>query len=238
MIQVHVLRVFVDECGNFGNPLGVVFDPGALDRQRRQQIAALLGYSETIFVDDVAEARVQIFTPGTELPFAGHPLVGVAWLLSRLTGRVPDVLRPVRLADPVPVVMDGNRTWVRGAVVDAPAWEHLQMSGPDDIERLAPPMSAGDRSKTQVWAWLDEPGGIIRARVFASAFGVVEDEACGSATMLLANGLGRRISVRHGRGSLIHARPVDEGRVDVGGDVVTDGIREVAADHAAGDPPR
>lgn len=79
---------------------------------------------------------------------------------------------------------------------------------------------------TQFWAWQDEGRGIIRARVYANRVGVYEDEACGSASMLLAHRLGRSVTVRHGNGSLIHARPGPDGTVEVGGTVVLDGTRE------------
>ena len=53
-------------------------------RKTRQKIVATdLGFSETVFVDDPETGELRIFTPTTELPFAGHPLVGTAWLLSK-----------------------------------------------------------------------------------------------------------------------------------------------------------
>ena len=83
-IDVTVLRVFTDAAGNYGNPLGVVV-AGAVAPEQRQQLATELGYSETIFVDppqaDSSTAHVRIYTPVTELPFAGHPTVGAAWWL-------------------------------------------------------------------------------------------------------------------------------------------------------------
>lgn len=45
-------------------------------------MAAELGFSETVFVDDPATGTIRIFTPSTELAFAGHPTVGCAWLLA------------------------------------------------------------------------------------------------------------------------------------------------------------
>ncbi len=78
-ITVTVLRVFTDPAGNFGNPLGVV-DAARVAPADRQDLAAQLGYSETIFVDlppaGATTAHVTIYTPGTEIPFAGHPTVG------------------------------------------------------------------------------------------------------------------------------------------------------------------
>src|SRR5258708_21493670 len=83
-IDVTVLRVFTDPDGNFGNPLGVV-DASTVEPADRQRLAAQLGYSETIFVHlptaGSTTAHAAIHTPRTELPFAGHPTVGVSWWL-------------------------------------------------------------------------------------------------------------------------------------------------------------
>ncbi|MGH3561141.1 MAG: PhzF family phenazine biosynthesis protein, partial [Mycobacterium sp.] len=78
-IDVTVLRVFADPDGNFGNPLGVI-DAAMVAPPDRQRLATQLGYSETIFVDlptaGSTTAHARIYTPLTELPFAGHPTVG------------------------------------------------------------------------------------------------------------------------------------------------------------------
>jgi trans-2,3-dihydro-3-hydroxyanthranilate isomerase len=69
-----------------GNPLAVVLDAEGLDGARMQAIAREFNLSETVFVlppDDARHrARVRIFTPKNELPFAGHPTVGSAVLLA------------------------------------------------------------------------------------------------------------------------------------------------------------
>lgn len=68
-----------------GNPLAVVFDADALDTAQMQAIARWTNLSETTFVlkpgDAAADYRVRIFTPGGELPFAGHPTLGTAHAL-------------------------------------------------------------------------------------------------------------------------------------------------------------
>jgi trans-2,3-dihydro-3-hydroxyanthranilate isomerase len=69
-----------------GNPLAVVLDSDGLDTAAMQAIAREFNLSETVFVLPPAEsrhrARLRIFTPGRELPFAGHPTVGTAVLLA------------------------------------------------------------------------------------------------------------------------------------------------------------
>jgi trans-2,3-dihydro-3-hydroxyanthranilate isomerase len=71
-----------------GNPLAVVLDTDGLGDASMQQIASEFNFSETIFLfppsDPRHTARVRIFTPSGEIPFAGHPNIGAAWLLGTL----------------------------------------------------------------------------------------------------------------------------------------------------------
>ena len=73
--------MFCGEGGSDGNALGVVLDGPSVAGDDRQALAARLGYAETVFVDDAAAGRIEIFAPDVEMPFAGHPSVGTAWLL-------------------------------------------------------------------------------------------------------------------------------------------------------------
>jgi trans-2,3-dihydro-3-hydroxyanthranilate isomerase len=68
-----------------GNQLAVVEDAGHLDDAAMQTIAKEMNFSETTFVTSVTEdgADVRIFTPAEEMPFAGHPTLGTAWVLAR-----------------------------------------------------------------------------------------------------------------------------------------------------------
>ena len=93
MATLHVLRVFGNEEGEWGNPLGIFLDGAEVSAERRQAVAHELGFSETVFVDGAARGAIRIFTPGLELPFAGHPTVGAAWLLGR-EGHPVEALRP------------------------------------------------------------------------------------------------------------------------------------------------
>lgn len=73
-----------------GNPLGMVFDAEGLDTAAMQTIAREFNYSETVFIappqDADHRAAMRIFTPSSELPFAGHPTVGAAIGLARAVG--------------------------------------------------------------------------------------------------------------------------------------------------------
>jgi trans-2,3-dihydro-3-hydroxyanthranilate isomerase len=85
--RFYTLDVFAGEV-LAGNPLAVVLEAQGLDDRRMQAIAAEFNLSETVFVVAPAQAShragLRIFTPGRELPFAGHPTVGAAVLLGLL----------------------------------------------------------------------------------------------------------------------------------------------------------
>ena len=91
--RFHTVDVFT-ETALAGNPLAVVLDAEGLDDAAMQRIALEFNLSETVFVfeprNPINSARVRIFTPKRELPFAGHPTVGTAALLAEL--RAGDVL--------------------------------------------------------------------------------------------------------------------------------------------------
>ncbi len=73
-----------------GNPVAVFTDAGDLSSELMQRIAREMNLSETVFVlpgDGDADARIRIFTPSTELPFAGHPTLGTALILREPTGK-------------------------------------------------------------------------------------------------------------------------------------------------------
>ena len=68
-----------------GNQLAVFTDARGLDDETMQALALEIGFSETTFVlppEQGGTVRVRIFTPSSELPFAGHPILGTAWVLA------------------------------------------------------------------------------------------------------------------------------------------------------------
>jgi predicted PhzF superfamily epimerase YddE/YHI9 len=214
LTELHVLRVFVGPDGRGGNPLGVFLDGAAIPVDRRQAVARELNFSETVFVDDAQEGAIRIFTPGAELPFAGHPSVGTGWLF-RETGAPATTLRPP--AGDVPFRHDAVRTWIRAR----PEWVHQfrreQLGSVAEVDAATGP-SLGEPG-VYVWCWLDEPAGIIRARYFPTEFLIVEDEATGAAAVKMGELLGRPITIRQGAGSEITVRPQDDGSIEIGGRV-------------------
>ncbi|WKX70005.1 PhzF family phenazine biosynthesis protein [Streptomyces sp. XD-27] len=226
MNGVEVLRVFGGTShaegygggpdGRGGNALGVVRDGAAVPgAARRQALAAELGFSETVFIDDTERGVVDIYTPSVRLPFAGHPLVGTAWLLRDL-GRAPDVLRPP--AGEVPVSYDGELTWVRGRAAWARGKRTERYGSAAEVDAIpGPPEGEGF---LYAWAWLDESAGLVRARAFPRrGDAIVEDEATGAAAVVLTHELGRALDIRQGIGSRILTRPHPDGTVEVGGRV-------------------
>ena len=224
MVEVHVVRVFVDAEGRHGNPLGVVLDAAGLDDPGRQQIATQLNFSETVFVDDASQAQLRIFTPAREIALAGHPLVGTSWLLTQATGIEVSVLRPMRAANVATRVEEGL-TWIRARIADAPPWKLVQLDTPQAIEALSVP-PAPQHDLHAFWAWQDEAAGHLRARVFAASYDIPEDEATGSGALRLIEALRRPVVITQGHGSVIYARPAaDATRAEVGGRVVKDEVR-------------
>lgn len=225
MPKLHVLKVFVGEGGTGGNPLGIFLDGPTVRESARQEIAARLGFSETVFVDDAELGEVRIFTPAAELPFAGHPLVGTAWLLLQEGFDVP-ALRPP--AGEVPVRTEGEAVFVAGRPEWAPAFDHVELASPEEVNALPGP--PGGRDLVGVWAWEDKEAGLVRVRVFVPRLGIDEDEATGAYAARLCALLGQEIIIRQGEGSRILARPSPGGAVEFGGRVVFVEAREERID--------
>jgi predicted PhzF superfamily epimerase YddE/YHI9 len=217
---LHVLRVFVDAHEQYGNPLGVFLDGSAIPPDERPRVAADLGFSETVIVDDARTGRIRIFTPACELAFAGHPTVGTAWLLAAVGMPVDELRVP---AGTCPTWLEGDRRWVRAR----PEWIHqislAELPSAAAVEALERP-PAGEAS-WYAWAWQEGSHGAIRSRYFAGAVGIAEDEATGAAAVLITARLGRDLEILQGRGSRLSTRLGADGSVDLGGRVVLDETR-------------
>jgi predicted PhzF superfamily epimerase YddE/YHI9 len=220
--DLHVLRVFCNPAGRYGNQLGVVLDGRAVPTgQERQALAARLGFSETVFVDDARTGTVDIYTPSVRLPFAGHPLVGTSWLLHRLGTRT-ELLHPP--AGPVPTWQEGEFSWIRGRAQWVPGRQMLQYTSPQEVDSLpSPPPGEG---WLYAWAWQDQSAGLVRARGFPRrGDAIAEDEATGASAIVLTAELKRRLDITQGEGSQILTRPAPSGIVEVAGRVILDETR-------------
>lgn len=120
-----------------GNPLAVVLDADGLDERRMQAIAREFNLSETVFVTDPERqghrARIRIFTPDYELPFAGHPTVGTAVALCEL-----DAVGDARL-----VVLEEQIGDVRCAVALGAGAGFAEFDLPKLPEELDAPLDSG-----------------------------------------------------------------------------------------------
>jgi trans-2,3-dihydro-3-hydroxyanthranilate isomerase len=108
-MKLTIVDVFA-EARYQGNQLAVVEDAAELPQERMQDIAREMNFSETTFVVARApqRAEVRIFTPHEELPFAGHPTLGTAWVLTGGHGTVTLALR----AGDVAVRFDDRMGWL------------------------------------------------------------------------------------------------------------------------------
>ncbi|TLX21661.1 PhzF family phenazine biosynthesis protein [Thermomonas fusca] len=141
------LDVFAARPGQ-GNPLGVVLDAQDLDTASMQALAAWLNLSETVFFlppDAGADYRIRIFTPGSELPFAGHPSVGAAWAAAQLDLAQPRDGALVQQcgAGLLPVRIEAEGTRLLPSVRSPRARELARHQGtlPAGLEALAAPGS-------------------------------------------------------------------------------------------------
>jgi trans-2,3-dihydro-3-hydroxyanthranilate isomerase len=146
-LDYHTLDVFTRRVFG-GNPLAVFPEAGDLSAETMQRIARELNLSETVFVVPPHPApdrfRIRIFTPGAEVPFAGHPTVGTAFFLVA-SGRVPVPAgaREVRLTleeevGPVPVTVQIEGGRPVGATLATPRAyeEHPVEVAPDDLAAM------------------------------------------------------------------------------------------------------
>ncbi len=198
-VVVDVVRVFTQgEAG--GNHLGIVADGLPRAPEEMQEIAADVGYSETIFVLDPDSApSVRIFTPFAELAFAGHPLVGTAWYLAHHGVRA----RTIRtLWGDVRCGSVGDRAWVETTLAQPvaefagrfPAWlpdpvslRVVEMAHPYVLWELpaAEDVAGISPQPSDLWIYaFARSGSTVRARFFVENH--FEDPATGSAAVALA----------------------------------------------------
>jgi trans-2,3-dihydro-3-hydroxyanthranilate isomerase len=139
-----ILDVFTDTPLG-GNPLAVVLDTDELDDRTMQRIAREFNLSETVFLfpssNPVHSARLRIFTPTMEVPFAGHPTVGSAVLLARRSvgDDVAEFEKVIVLEEKIGAIRCG--VWGRGpksghAVFDVPKLPEA-LPAPEDGRAIA-----------------------------------------------------------------------------------------------------
>lgn len=221
--QVDVVRVFTDSAGRFGNELGIA-RAADVPEAERQALAAKAGYSETVVVEDPVDevARVRIYTPAVELPFAGHPSVGTAWWFAE---RGIPVRRLTVPAGPVAVELTEGLTWITARGEWAPDFTFHQIEDLDELAGLRPDDFTG--GPHYFWAWTDQNRGALRSRMFAPTLGIAEDEATGAAAVAITALLRRGLVITQGKGSQLFTAWDSDGWVRLGGRVVADQAVEI-----------
>jgi trans-2,3-dihydro-3-hydroxyanthranilate isomerase len=214
-----VADVFTDRALE-GNPLAVFTDARGLDDETMQRLAFEIGFSETTFVlpaEQGGTVRIRIFTPKTELPFAGHPCLGTAWVLAAPLQRGVVELETASGIVPVELDRDDSGAVVFGRMVQplptmAPhpdaepvlralgvtsselpvetydngmRFTLVTLGGEDEVAGLRPDFLALAELGIAV-SCLAGSGVAWKTRMFAPAFGVLEDPATGSAAGPLA----------------------------------------------------
>ena len=128
-LEFYTLDVFSNKIFG-GNPLAVFHNANELSEDIMQKIAAEINYSETVFIQKPVNknntARVKIFTPKNELPFAGHPNVGTGFLLSTFPDLIPGEYSKnsmifEELAGLVKIIPEYRENIVIGSRIEAPS---------------------------------------------------------------------------------------------------------------------
>ena len=256
MRHCYIVRVFTSAADG-GNALGVIPDSTGLDSADMQRIAAELGFSETVFIDWPAGEvpALRIFTPAAEMPFAGHPLVGTAWVLNQM-GPGADTMH-IQIGD-VAVRTEGDLVWVTPPAIDQPvrevaadeavdlgvpattrAWrvevpsDYLvaEVSSEAALIATSPDMQAVAAAADGLFVFHGR--GTTRARFFAPRLGVDEDPATGSAAVALC-AVSRSLGEESGSSQIIQGLPESLSEiqmtwnglsVQLGGLVVLDQVR-------------
>jgi trans-2,3-dihydro-3-hydroxyanthranilate isomerase len=215
----YVLDVFTDTPLE-GNQLGLFPEGQAVPAEKLQRIARELNLSETIFLlppEAGGDARVRIFTPGTELPFAGHPVLGAGVFVGAALGT--DEVRLETGNGVVPLRLDGSFGWMTQppfpcepydrteellaaigvdesllpveAYENGPRHVYVQLPDEDAVAALKPDHAAlAGHEHVGINCFAGE-GTRWKTRMFGSPLGVDEDPATGSAAGPLAAHLGR-----------------------------------------------
>lgn len=225
VVTAHIVKVFVNEKGKYGNPHSIIFDESKnFDNKTRQTIAKKIGLSETVFINDKVSGNVSIFNPLEECPFAGSALLATAWLLNKVN-KIP-LNSLVSKSEKIMTWQENETAYIRIKKFVLPPWNLIQLENPIAVEKI----KIADTTKlnhTMFWSWLNKGKGIVRARTFAPDWGIFEDEANGSGSMKLVIKLGQKLEVHHGKGSVIFANLAVNDCVDAGGRAIEVESQEV-----------
>ena len=192
-LAYRIVNVFKRGGALTGNPLCVFEDGAALDDATMQALARQFNLSETTFIlpSLKATARVRIFTPSYEMPFAGHPTLGTAHVVRSLRS-AGDALTLEMKAGIIPVAATGDR-WTLSA--NAPRWREVEESRAELAGILG--LAAGDIAERPLWVNAGKeqllvpvasPDAVRRSRPSADAFSRLKSEDGHSMAYVFADG--------------------------------------------------
>ncbi len=154
-----------------GNQLAVFTDGNGLTTEHMQRIARELSLSETVFVLPAArggDAHIRIFTPASELPFAGHPVLGSAFVIGEQTGRSTVQLETEAGVVPVALDRDGDRLVFGRMQQPIPSWESYarerDLLAALGVERSELPVEAYDNGPVHVYVALESREAVAALR--------------------------------------------------------------------------
>ena len=220
-----------------GNQLGVFTDGRPFGTAQMQRLARELNLAETVFLlppADGGDVKVRIFTPMTELPFAGHPVLGTAFVVGTALGADTVTLETGAGLVPIALDRDRNRVVFGRMRQPIPSWQPYHRAGdllaalgadssglPVELYRNGPPhvyvqlaseeLVAALRPDLAALAGLEVAvncfaghGRGWKTRMFYPSAGIPEDAATGSAAGPLAIHLARHGQIRFGEQIEIH----------------------------------
>lgn len=212
---MYLLNVFTNEKGENGTPLGIVEDlEQKITEAERLKITKDTGFTEVVFIESTQNPTISIYTPEQNLPFASHALVGSYYYFSKVHNK--KISEITSKGNKIRVFEEDNLCYAESEVSILPQFNLEKYETHSEIDSLNI-LDTKDFKHKLVWSWIDESKGLVRARTFAPDWDIVEDEANGSGSMLLSRSLNRKITVFHGKGSVIHAYPTNKTKVVVGG---------------------
>lgn len=218
IIEVNVVRIFVNDAGNFGSLAGIILDESAeIIPEERLIIARELKFSETIFINDLNRCKISLYSQNGEIPFAS-PILGAAWFIEKLLSI--DIDSIICSDNIIPVAHIDGRIYIGLPSADIlPPWDLKRLDRSEDVNELK---AEGFPEDSHIFVWSMSEDDIrfkkIRARTFAPAWHIAEEEANGSGSVLLSLSLASSLEVHHGKGSVI--RVINENnKLLVGGSV-------------------
>jgi trans-2,3-dihydro-3-hydroxyanthranilate isomerase len=222
-----------------GNQLAVFTDARGIDEETMQKLAKEMNFSETVFVlpaEAGGHVRIRIFTPALELPFAGHPILGSAFVLAgplqlgeiRLEtgqGIVPVTLEregarisfgrmqqpipdhePFAAAEPLQELLGVRSQLPVEVYYLGPSHVYLELGSPEEVAALRPDFGALEALTSAGVNCFAGSGSQWKTRMFAPGSGASEDPATGSAAGPLVLHL-----ARHGRIEFGHEIEISQG---------------------------